>query len=285
MQVLGKTNEAGSTTVQFDDDPFPVWEAGLAEMLWPDPEEVFLSYGLYGLDRVLNGLHRGDLILFAGKMGCGKSDFAETLAHTLAWRQKATGIFCALGTKVRYTLAGITAIHARMDYNAVLRNCNEVEANQAKARSAIQELSEMRLVVDDKSGLSLGEIEKRIREAKTRYGIAFALVNKWQMFADPYEFGGNGLRQMKRLAMDLDIPIVLFARMSKAGPKRLTVEDVGDCGFYDDPDVVVLMHLDDKEKVGELAFQVVKNSNGGSGVIRTAYINYQHRVENLALSQ
>lgn len=285
MEASGKTNGAGTTPIFFDDDPFPVWEADLAKVVWPDSKDAFLSYGLYGLDRVLNGLHRGDLILFAGKMGCGKSDFAETLAHTLSWRQKATGIFFALGTKARYTLAGITAIHARMDYNAVLRNCDESEATQAKARAAIQELSEMRLLVDDGNGLSLIEIEERIRTAKKQYGIAFAIVNKWQMFANPYEIDGNGLRYMKRLALELDIPIVLFARMSKANTKRLTVEDVGESGFYDDPDVVTLMHLDEKEKVGELAFQVVKNSNGGSGVIRTTYINYQHRVENLAIAQ
>lgn len=285
MEALENTNETGMTPIYFDDDPFPVWDADLAKMIWPDSEDDCLSYGLYGLDRVLNGLHRGDLILFAGKMGCGKSDFAETLAHTLAWRQKATGIFFVLGTKARYTLAGITAIHARMAYNAVLRNCDEAEANQAKARAAIQELSEMRLLLDDRCGLSLIEIEERIRTAKKQFGITFAIVNKWQMFANPYEIDSNGLRYMKRLAMDLDIPIVLFARMSKATAKRLTVEDVGECGFYDDPDVIALMHLDDKEKTGELLFQVVKNRNGGSGMIRTAYINYQHRVENLAIAQ
>lgn len=109
MEILESTIGAETVPFHFNDDPFSVWEADLTKMVWPDSKDAFLSYGLYDLDRVLNGLHRGDLVLLDGKMDCGKSDFAETLGHTHSWRQKATGIFFALGTKARslhYTHGG-----------------------------------------------------------------------------------------------------------------------------------------------------------------------------------
>lgn len=275
-------NTTGAVCTRFNKRPFPAWETDLDEMVWSGSEDAVLDYGLYELDGVLQGIHRGELILVAGKMGCGKSDFAEMLVYNLCWRQKAVGIFFALGTKARYTLAGLTAIHARMSYNAVLRNCAGRESNQAKARAALQELSAMRMVLDDSGGLSLAEIEERIRDAKKQHDIAFAVISKWQNFANPYEYDDNGLCSLKRVAVDLDIPVVLFARMSKTAPKRLNVEDVGESGFFDSPDVIVLMHGEDTERAGVLVFHIVKNCNGGTGFVRAAYINQQHRIENHA---
>jgi len=72
--------------------------------------------------------------------------------------------------------------------------------------------------------------------------------------------------------------------MSKDGNKRLTTGDVDDCGFLDYPDAVILMHSDDRNEVGELELGVVKNKHGGLGSVKAAYIENQHRVENLAMA-
>lgn len=268
----------------WDDDPFPLWQARLGELIWPEPEEGLLRFGLSELDGILGGLREESLVVVGGKMGCGKSVLAESLVYNLCWRQKATGIFFAPGRRDRFTLAGLTANHARMSFDKVLTNGDGTEQVDERLREAIQELSSMRLVLDDRGGLSLRDIVERVRIAKLQYEIGFVVIDKWQNYSNPFRFDDTGICFLKDLARRFDIPVVLFARMSKDGNKRLTADDVDDCGFLDHPDAVILMHYDDRNEVGEMELEVVKNKHGDLGSVKVAYIENQHRVENLAMT-
>lgn len=285
---MSKGDEFDKTSVNnrfmWDDDPFPVWTAGLDGLIWPEPEEGLLQFGLTELDRILGGLRGGSLVVIGGKMGCGKSDLAEMLVYSLCWRQKATGILFAPGKRDGFTLAGLAAIHGKMCFDTVLSNGDGTEPVAERLRSALEDLSSMRLVIDDRNGLSLRDFTERLRIAKLQYEIGFAVIDKWQNYSNPFRFDDTGLCFLKELARRFDIPVVLFTRMSKDGNKRLTVDDVDDFGFLDHPDAVILMHNDERNGVGELELEVVKNKHGDSGAVRTAYIEEQHRIENLAMT-
>jgi len=267
----------------WDDDPFPLWTAGLDGLIWPEPEEGLLRLGLTELDKILGGLRGGSLVVVGGKIRCGKSVLAESLVHNLCWRQKAAGIFFAPGRREGFTLAGLAANHARISFDTVLANGDGTESVTERLRSAVRDLSAMHLVLDDRSGLSLRDIQERVRIAKLQYEIGFVVIDKWQNYSNPFRFDDTGVCFLKGMARRFDIPVVLFARMSKDGNKHLTAEDVDDCGFLDHPDAVILMHNDDRYGMGELELEVVKNKYGDLGSAKAAYIENQHRVENLAM--
>lgn len=284
--MMGKVMDKSSLQNRFfwDDDPVPVWEADLNGMIWPEPQEALLSYGLCELDRILGGIRKGSLVVVGGKIGCGKSDLAEMLVYNLCWRQKTAGMFFAPRKRDGFTLAGLVAVHAKLPFDAVLANGDGMGPVTVRLHSAIQDLSAMRLVLDDRGGLSLRDIKERVRIAKLQYEIEFAVIDKWQNYSNPFRFDDTGVCYLKGLARTFDLPVVLFTRMNKAGNKRLTIEDVDESGFLDHPDVVLLIHNDDRNGVGEMELEVVKNKYHGLGSVRTAYIDYQHRIENQAIT-
>ena len=268
----------------WDDDPFPVWTAGVDGLIWPEPEEGLLRFGLTELDSILGGIRGGSLIMVGGKMGCGKTIFAESLVCNLCRRQKATGIFFAPGKRDGFTLAGLAANHARLSFDTVLAKGDGTEAVTDRLRVAIEDVSSMRLVLDDRSGISLREVQERVRIAKLQYEVGFVVIDKWQNYANPFRFDDTGVCFLKEMARRFDIPVILFARMSKDSNKRLAAADVDDCGFLDHPDAVILMHNDERNEAGELELEVVKNKYGELGIVKTAYIRSQHRIENLAMA-
>lgn len=283
MNVVNKS--LANDVFLWDDDPYPVWESGLEEIIWPEPKDGLLQSGLVKLDEILGGIRKESLVVIGGKIGSGKSDFAEMLAYNFCWRQKIPGMFFAPRKQDRFTLAGLAAIHGRMAFDLVVANGDGTEQTKQRVHSAIRELSSMRLVLDDRGGLSLRDIRERVQIAKQQYGVRFVVIDKWQNYSNPYRFDDTGICYLKDVARTFDLPVVLFTRMSKAGATRLTVEDVDESGFLDHPDVVIMMHNDERSGVGELELEVVKNKYCGLGSVRTAYIDHQHRIENLAIAQ
>lgn len=267
----------------WDDDPFPVWTAGLSDLIWPESEEGVLQSGLCEMDKTLGGLREGSLTVVGGKMGCGKSDLAETLVYNLCWRQKTKGMLFAPRKLDGFTLAGLTAIHARLPYDTVIAKGDGTEAVAVKLHDALQDLSALPLVLDDRGGLSLKDIFERVRIAKLQYEIEFVVIDKWQNYSNPFRFDDTALCFLKELARRFSIPVVLFTRIAKSGTRRLTTADVDDSGFLDQPDAVILMHNDDRNGIGELELEVVKNRYGGLGSVRAAYIPDHHWIVNLAM--
>lgn len=282
MESDAKAEQTEDFDSLIDAPPLRVWETELVEYMWSQSERAVLRYGLSELDAILCGLYPGDLIVVGGKPGCGKTSFAETLTYNLCWRQQTPGILFASGTKAWFTLAGLAAISARMNYDAVVRGGDNEEETE-KIGGTLHHLSQMRLVIDDSVGHTYTEVEERICTSCLESDAQFAVIDMWQGMVDSFKCADRTLLLFKKLAMELEIPIVLFARMCKAGVGRLRYEDVIAGDFWDIPDAVLLMHRDEHNGYGELEFEVVKNRNGCLGSVKTAFIDHQHRIENLAL--
>ena len=128
------------------------------------------------------------------------------------------------------------------------------------------------LYFDDRIS-NLGDITARIRQWRYKHEINLAIVDDLQIVRAPqyrarYEEVGAVSRELKRTAMELKIPILALAQLSREHERlgrRPTLADLRECGNIEqDADVVMLMHpLEDRQ----VEIGIAKNRDGRSGVV------------------
>jgi len=118
-----------------------------------------------------------------------------------------------------------------------------------------------------------------IRLAKRRHGIQLAAVDYLQLIDSP--IGKNELRSsqigamskaLKRLAMELQIPILLGSQLNRESEKRgrPSLADLRESGAIEqDADIVVLLSGDAETDERELI--VAKHRGGPCGIVRTTF--------------
>ena len=134
----------------------------------------------------------------------------------------------------------------------------------------------------------LGDITSRIRQWHCRHGIDLAIVDYIQIIRAPqyrarYEEVGAVSRELKRVAMEIRVPVLALAQLSreheKAG-RRPSLADLREAGNIEqDADVVLLLHpLEDRRHV---EIGVAKNRDGPAGLV----VNLEFSPRRLGLAE
>ena len=140
--------------------------------------------GFTDLDRLLNGLHAGQLIIVAGRPGLGKS--------TVSWTSPATrrsGTICASAifslemSKIEIVMRLLSA-EARVPLH-VLRSGQLSDDDWTKLARRMGEISEAPLFVDDTPNMNLMEIRAKARRLKQRHDLKLIVVDYLQLMTSP----------------------------------------------------------------------------------------------------
>jgi replicative DNA helicase len=132
------------------------------------------------------------------------------------------------------------------------------------------------LYVDATSELSVSQLRPKIRQLKAKTGAlpAAVFVDYLQLLESPEGFRASSLyetttaisKQLKRLAMELDLPVVALAQLNRESEKRPgapALYDLKDSGSIEqDADVVILLSEDKQRR---LSLSVSKNRQGPRG--------------------
>jgi replicative DNA helicase len=270
--------------------------AVLAEMLQPTLDEIEavgaqsgvmtgVPTGFTDLDRLLNGLHSGQLIIVAGRPGLGKSTAAMDFARTAAVKNNlASAIFSLEMSKVEIVMRVLSA-EARVPLH-VLRSGQLSDDDWTKLARRMGEISEAPLFVDDTPNMNLMEIRAKARRLKQRNDLKLIIVDYLQLMSSPKRVESRQQevaelsRGLKLLAKEVECPVVAVSQLNR-GPeqrtdKRPQLSDLRESGSIEqDADVVILLHRDDyydKEspRAGEADFIVAKHRNGPTDTITVA---------------
>jgi len=270
--------------------------AVLAEMLQPTLDEIEavgsqggvmtgVPTGFTDLDRLLNGLHAGQLVIVAGRPGLGKSTAAMDFARTASVRNNlASAIFSLEMSKVEIVMR-LLAAEARVPLH-VLRSGQLSDDDWTKLARRMGEISEAPLYVDDTPNMNLMEIRAKARRLKQRHDLKLIVVDYLQLMSSPKRVESRQQevaemsRGLKLLAKEVECPVVAVSQLNR-GPeqrndKRPQLSDLRESGSIEqDADVVILLHRDDyydKEspRAGEADFIVAKHRNGPTDTITVA---------------
>jgi replicative DNA helicase len=241
--------------------------------------------GFTDLDRLLNGLHAGQLIIVAGRPGLGKStaamDFARSCSVT---HNMASAIFSLEMSKVEIVTRLLSA-EARVSLHT-LRSGQLNDDDWSKLARRMGEISDAPMFVDDTPNMNLMEIRAKARRLKQRHDLKLVVVDYLQLMSSPKKTESRQQevaelsRGLKLLAKEIQCPVIAVSQLNR-GPeqrtdKRPQLSDLRESGSIEqDADVVILLHRDDyydKEspRAGEADFIVAKHRNGPTDTVTVA---------------
>jgi replicative DNA helicase len=209
----------------------------LADMLQPTLDEIEavgaqggvmtgVPTGFTDLDRLLNGLHAGQLIIVAGRPGLGKSTASMDFARNAAIRaNQASAIFSLEMSKVEIVMRLLSA-EARVPLH-VLRSGQLSDDDWTKLARCMGEISEAPLFVDDTPSMNLMEIRAKARRLKQRHDLKLIVVDYLQLMTSPKRTESRQQevadlsRGLKLLAKEVECPVIAVSQLNR-GPEQRT---------------------------------------------------------------
>jgi replicative DNA helicase len=257
-----------------------------------------VSTGFRDLDAKMGGGMRGsELIIVAGRPSMGKTAFSMNIGVHVARNGGVVLVFSlemSAEALHQRNIANVGGIHL----GHILDGKQIVEADWPRLTHAVQVMSEMQMLVDDASGLSLAEIVSRSRAVKRRAGRLDLIIVDYLGLMTGGTDESQNLRiasysaGLKGLAKQLDVPVIALSQLNRGVEqrpnKRPNMGDLRDSGAIEqDADVILMLYRDevyapDTPDRGTAEIIVGKQRNGETGTVRLAFIGEHQKFADLA---
>lgn len=239
-----------------------------------------ISTGFDDLDEMTSGLQNGELIVVAAGPSIGKTSFVLNIAERVGIEEKKPILIFSLEESDKRTAQNMLCSYAKID--AYLLRTGKLEDKQfPKLSSAIDELSESDIFIDDTPGLDLLELCARARHLKSQHNIELIIIDYIQLMGtvkaeDREQEISNVSSGLKVLARELDIPVIAVSQLDRSIERRIPrVSDLKGTGAIVHADLVLLLHREDTydptANPGEVLIYIVKHRNGPTGFITLTF--------------
>lgn len=207
--------------------------------------------GFAGLDRVTRGFQEDDLIIIGARPAVGKTALALQLARSAARAGHATMIFSLEMSKERLTMRNLAA-EGEMDiYRLQIGRLDDAQMKDLH-QEAVAPLSKLPIFIEDKPGLNPWKLRAKLRRAKKKHNIRFAIIDYLQLMEGEGENRerqiANISRSLKNVARELHISIIALSQLSReiekrgAGAREPQLSDLRESGAIEqDADLVCFL--------------------------------------------
>lgn len=267
----------------------PLVEAALAaDAQMERAGSVGLTTGLLDLDRVTTGWKPTELVVLAGRPGMGKSAYAMHAALCAAGLGRHAAFF-SLEMSARDITKRTLCTLGRIDLNAVMHRKGMTADERERWAEVSGKFTELPLHLFAPTAARVEQIVGACHALKAQpAGLALVVIDYLTLIHTPTgaddnrsERVGAVTRELKCLALDLDVPVVLLAQLNREcerrGNKRPVMSDLRDSGEVEQhADVVVFVYRDEKydpatRDPGVAELIVEKNRNGPTGTARVRF--------------
>lgn len=246
-----------------------------------------LQTGFYDLDKITSGLHANELIIIAARPAMGKTAFALNLATNIAmYNNKSVALFNMEMGAEQLAMRMLSSQGQIDGYK--LRNGRLEHNDWKRVNEAISRLSETKIYIDDTPGMTISEIRAKCRRlASSEDGLGIVIIDYLQLISGSAKYAGNRQqevseisRSLKTLAMELEIPVIALAQLSRTvegrEDKRPLLSDLRESGSIEqDADIVAFLYRDDyytkqisiDENTSKSEFIIAKHRNGPTTTI------------------
>jgi replicative DNA helicase len=282
---------------------------GTIDNLYKNGREVTgLATDFTKFDAMTSGLQKGDLIIIAARPSMGKTALAINIAQNAAVNHGATVAVFSLEMSKASLLRRMLASQAWVDQRSLQMGFIPRE-DQERLQSALGQLVESRIFIDDSAGISLAEMRAKARRLKQNAGgLDLVVVDYLQLMSATVPSSGRRnyenrtqevsaiSRGLKALAKELDVPVVALSQLSRASErrgddKRPMLSDLRESGSIEqDADVVAFIHREsyynhDKGELSEAdraksEIIIAKQRNGPTDTVHLNFIERLTRFEN-----
>ncbi len=241
-----------------------------------------VATGFLDLDRQTAGLQPSDLILLAARPSMGKTALALNIAEYVAFHEKQCVAIFSLEMSKDQLVNRLFSLESRVDAQK-LRTGNLNEGEWSALMEGAETIAHSELIIDDKPGISIGELRSKCRKYKMEHDLKLILIDYLQLMsgsgrADSRQQEVSEIsRSLKALARELNVPVVALSQLSRAVESRPDhrpmMSDLRESGAIEqDADVVMFIYRDDyynhdTDKKGIAEVIIAKQRNGPIGTI------------------
>jgi len=234
--------------------------------------------GIPAVDRRTGGLHPGQLIVVAARPGVGKTALTSQIALHAASHGEPVGI-CSL--EMSDEQLAIRAFAHKLKVNGTALKVGEDAAMQEVLKKLPESHMRDLPIWTDTSTYSLDGIVARLTEWRRKHEIHLAVVDhigliESEGYGNRNDQLGNISRRLKKLAKQLDIPILAVSQLNRSVEKegrRPRLSDLRDSGNIEqDVDVGLFLHTEadtDASEAVTVEIGLLKNRDGRKGWITT----------------
>ena len=201
--------------------------------------------GFYDLDAMTGGFQRSDLIIVAARPAMGKTAFCTNIAHHIAaGQQKFPVAVFSLEMSKEQLVQRILSSEAKIESNR-LRSGRISQNEWEPISTAIGNLSELPLFIDDTPNITVMEIRSKARRLQAEQGgtLGLILLDYLQLMEGSSDNRVQELsritRSLKGLARELNVPIIALSQLSRGVEartnKRPMMSDLRECVTGDTP--------------------------------------------------
>lgn len=276
------------------------FEAAGQPVTLKEGEVAQVMTGFTGLDALLGGLQKSDLIVLAARPSLGKTSLALNIARNAAINQGACVAVFSLEMARESVVQRLLASESGVD-SKYIRLGQFNENDELKIMEASGILSEAPIYVDDSPQVRAIDIRSKARRLQFEHKIDLIIVDYIQLIS------GDGrnenrvqelskiTRSLKILARELNVPVLAVSQLSRAAELRTThvpqLSDLRESGTIEqDADIVAFIYRDDiysTEEVwnrehdiekepyprGMADVIIAKHRNGPLGRIKLRFLN------------
>lgn len=246
-----------------------------------------LITGFDEIDNLTSGLHSSELIIIAARPAMGKTAFALNLATNVAIKNNKTVAVFNMEMPAEQLANRMFAAEGQIE-GYKLSTGNLLKSDWSKLDEAISRLSDAKIFIDDTPGMTISEIKAKCRRLASQSGdLGLIVIDYLQLIQGSAKYAGNRQqeiaeisRSLKTLAMELSIPIVALAQLSRSvearEDKRPLLSDLRESGSIEqDADIVAFLYRDDyytkkvdyEDGSSKSEFIVAKHRNGATKTI------------------
>ncbi len=211
--------------------------------------------GFSGLDAVLAGMGKSDLILVGARPGMGKTSFALNIGTNVARQTGKKVCMFSLEMSAEQLVTRIVSSEAMIDSHKLRTGELAPEDWDSMAHTA-EWLSKCDILIDDTAGITATGMKAKLRRVDN---LGLVIIDYLQLMQGDHRNDNRVQevaeisRALKLMAKELMVPIICCAQLSR-GPESRTdkkpmLSDLRDSGAIEqDADVVMFLYRDEYYK-------------------------------------
>jgi len=218
--------------------------------------------GFRGLDNILGGLQRSDLVVLAARPSLGKTTLALDILRHISVREKIPAAMFSLEMSKDQLVDRLLSSQAEVDLWKLRTGKLEDEGEYndfQRLGEAFGVLSDAPIFIDDSGTANIMEMRTLARRLQMEHGIKLIVVDYLQLMEGRRANEGRVQeiaeisRSLKGLARELNLPVIAISQLSRAvearSPQIPKLSDLRESGSIEqDADVVIFIYREDRER-------------------------------------
>lgn len=233
------------------------------ELLTSNKEEVKLvgvHTGFQRLNKYTGGYRNQDLVIVAARPGMGKTSYVLKCAIENCKMGNAVGMI-SLEMSVQQLTARAVAIDTNFHLTQLLKKGFERPEYFATYTHHQERMNDYQFIIDDSGKTDISDVVIQAKTWKRKNNIKVLIIDYVQLMTDRSVKGNREgeissiSRRLKRLAKELDIPIIALSQLSRAvetrgASKRPMLSDLRESGAIEqDADIVQFLYRPEYYKI------------------------------------